>query len=106
MVEVSADGSGKILTERRTIKVGSATLWDDPANGMSGGSFSSAKPGRPRIPKRDEILDAAARLKAAGRGYTKLAAKFDLTPKQLIDLIGNDRAAFNKLVDEYSTTHK
>lgn len=60
--------------------------------------------GRPANPRKLEILAAAARVRAAGGHYSKLAARFKLTPKQLTDLVQDNRTYFNLKVREFRTT--
>jgi hypothetical protein len=61
------------------------------------------KKGRPETPNRFAILDACAGTKAEGRPYTKLAAKFELTPKQLADLVEKTKAYFALRLKALST---
>lgn len=55
--------------------------------------------GRPSlIPNRPEILDAAALAKVKFGRYTQIAAHWKLTPRQLIDLVHNNRKSFTARV--------
>jgi hypothetical protein len=60
--------------------------------------------GRPATARRYEIIDAAAKVKAEGGHYTRLAARFHLRPKQLTDLVQTNRLYFNRKVREFRTT--
>jgi hypothetical protein len=53
------------------------------------------------MPKRDEILAAAAKAKAETGKYRQVAHRFHLTPKQLEDLVGNNRADFDNKIIEF-----
>lgn len=60
------------------------------------------RPGRPTLPNQTEILDAAAKAKAETGKYTQVAARFRVTPKQLTDLVRNNRPYFNHKVKEFT----
>jgi hypothetical protein len=56
--------------------------------------------GRPEIPNKGAILDAAATAKVQEGTYTQIAARWKLKPKQLTDLVGNNRTYFKRKVKE------
>ena len=57
--------------------------------------------GRPATPDRYKILDLAAKTKAEGGAYTRHAARFHLSPKQITNLVEANRRYFNKKVKEF-----
>jgi hypothetical protein len=62
--------------------------------------------GRPMLPNTEEILDAAAKIRAEGGKYTRIARKSGLTPKQLQDRVHTHKARFNQKVAEYTVAKK
>ena len=66
------------------------------------GILRAAKPkrgkGRPGFPNSEEILNAAAEARAKGEPYTRLASRFNMTTKQLIEFIHRHREDFDTRV--------
>jgi hypothetical protein len=54
--------------------------------------------GRPAVANKLQILDSAADAKVREGRYTQIAARWKLTPTQLIDLVRNNRAYFSARV--------
>jgi phosphoribosyl 1,2-cyclic phosphodiesterase len=57
--------------------------------------------GRRGFPNRTEILDAAAKARAERKFYTHVAPRFNMTPKQLIELVRRNRKHFDAKVKEF-----
>ncbi len=64
-------------------------------------------PGRPALPNKFEILDAAAQAKAAKGKYRHVAFRFGKTPKHVTDLVNKNKLYFvEKVAAEVSATNK
>jgi hypothetical protein len=60
--------------------------------------------GRPATFDRNKILDVAAKTRAEGDAYTRLASRFHLSPKQLTNLVERNRSYFDRKVREFRAT--
>jgi hypothetical protein len=63
-------------------------------------------PGRPALPKKFDILDAAAQEKATKGKYRHVAFRFGKTPKHVTDLVNKNKLYFVRKVAEVSATNK
>jgi hypothetical protein len=72
----------------------------------SGPPRSKPKRGNPGIADKEAVLNAAAKLKAKTGNYTRVAADFHLTARQVIDMVWHNKTDFDRRVKRFRADSK